>query len=313
MDAPDVQHQSYRPLTTLTFRWNHQAHGLDPEGYHLVNVALHMVATVLFVFVAAHVAAQPSFAYLVLVGVLFGVHPVHVEAVSGLVGRADLLAGIFFLAALLLYFEACASRKAQRQLVFTTATVVAVGLSVLCKETGITAVAVATVYDLAVVYRLDLRSLIGLDTVPPSPPTSHAVTPQSSSEVGAADTSEATGGSEFVPRAEHDLPAGSFGLRHRRASNTDKAPPRVTPDARTVSSSTTGLLRHVIARQAVLWIGCGLVLFLRLRLNTVDIQVDAKTNPANHIKDPTFRMLTKNLYDIKSIYPNPITLHLAAG
>ena len=33
MDAHDAQHQSYRPLTVLTFRWNFMVHGLDVYGY----------------------------------------------------------------------------------------------------------------------------------------------------------------------------------------------------------------------------------------------------------------------------------------
>jgi hypothetical protein len=36
-------------------------------------------------------------------GLLFALHPVHVEAVAGIVGRADILAGIFFLLALIFH------------------------------------------------------------------------------------------------------------------------------------------------------------------------------------------------------------------
>ena len=34
--------QSYRPLTVLTFRWNHSLHGMDPFGFHLVNLLIHV-------------------------------------------------------------------------------------------------------------------------------------------------------------------------------------------------------------------------------------------------------------------------------
>lgn len=43
-----VSHKSYRPLTVLTFRMNYALHGLNPWGYHVVNMLLHMAATVLF-------------------------------------------------------------------------------------------------------------------------------------------------------------------------------------------------------------------------------------------------------------------------
>ena len=60
MSAPNAQHLSYRPLTVLTFRLNHLAHGLDVYGYHVVNVVLHAVASVLVVAVARKVLRLAS-------------------------------------------------------------------------------------------------------------------------------------------------------------------------------------------------------------------------------------------------------------
>ena len=42
---------------------------------------------------------------------LFALHPVHVEAVAGIVGRADILAGIFFLIALIFHQKHIVARK----------------------------------------------------------------------------------------------------------------------------------------------------------------------------------------------------------
>lgn len=295
MDAPDAQHQSYRPITTLTFRLNHVLHELRPEGYHLVNVALHMIATILFVFMAAHVASQPTKSYLSLAGLLFATHPIHTEAVSGLVGRADVLASVFFLAALLLYCEACASKPLARQLAFTVATVLAIGVSVLCKETGITAVAVATVYDVFINCQLDLRVMFGFNPV-----LGHQV----SKELSAQSVAEQQKRSPQAMAEEHgtrELPPGSFGLRHRRVPEKGargtgiNAEPEAKVTALSRSRSSNIMRNQFVLRTIFLWVGCGLVLRTRLRINAVDIQVDEKTNPSNHIKDPIFRMLTKNL------------------
>jgi hypothetical protein len=49
-------HGSYRPLCVATFRLNHFLGGLEPWGYHLVNVALHAACTVLVVKVARKVS-----------------------------------------------------------------------------------------------------------------------------------------------------------------------------------------------------------------------------------------------------------------
>jgi len=49
-------HGSYRPLCVATFRLNHFLGGLEPWGYHLVNVALHAACTILVVKVARKVS-----------------------------------------------------------------------------------------------------------------------------------------------------------------------------------------------------------------------------------------------------------------
>ena len=76
-----ASHKSYRPLTILTFRINYAFHGLDPWGYHVINVALHAVATALFGwFCRTVVFLQGDLSFLCML--LFAVHPVHTEAVE---------------------------------------------------------------------------------------------------------------------------------------------------------------------------------------------------------------------------------------
>ena len=84
-----VSHKSYRPLTVLTFRFNYALHGLDPWGYHVVNVALHMLVTVLFGWFCREIVFSYNDLSL-LAMLLFAAHPVHTEAVSwegGVAGR----------------------------------------------------------------------------------------------------------------------------------------------------------------------------------------------------------------------------------
>ena len=51
--AHKLSHKSWRPLTTLSFMYNYHLSGLDPFPFHLVNVALHVLATLL-VMLASH-------------------------------------------------------------------------------------------------------------------------------------------------------------------------------------------------------------------------------------------------------------------
>ncbi len=41
LEAPRWTHNSYRPLTILSFRWDHWRHGLTPSGYRVTSIALH--------------------------------------------------------------------------------------------------------------------------------------------------------------------------------------------------------------------------------------------------------------------------------
>jgi tetratricopeptide (TPR) repeat protein len=92
----------YRPITTLSFAVDRAlAGGFRPGWFHLVNVLLHGGVTWLVTFLALLLLESTSGAC--FAGLLFAVHPVHVEAVAGVVGRAEILAAGLTLAAVLLH------------------------------------------------------------------------------------------------------------------------------------------------------------------------------------------------------------------
>ena len=101
-------HKSYRPLCVLTFRLNYLISELDPMTYHLVNVMLHGIVCVLF-FVVCGMFMPSSTSF--LASLLFAVHPVHTEAVTGVVGRAELLSSIFYLWAFKTYSKSIGQRQ----------------------------------------------------------------------------------------------------------------------------------------------------------------------------------------------------------
>jgi len=95
-------HKSYRPLCSITFKFNALWSGFHPYSFHLVNVLLHSLATYLFV-AFAKTTFPGSRSSVFFSAMIFALHPIHSEAVAGIVGRADILAGIFFLLALLAF------------------------------------------------------------------------------------------------------------------------------------------------------------------------------------------------------------------
>ncbi len=103
-NAPGHDGTLYRPLTTLSFAVDHAIAGLNPSWYHGVNVLLH--ALVVFMVTLLALAILPSARAAAITGILFAVHPVHVEAVAGVVGRSELLAAAGVLGAIFLHRRA---------------------------------------------------------------------------------------------------------------------------------------------------------------------------------------------------------------
>ncbi|MFO0583012.1 MAG: tetratricopeptide repeat protein [Anaeromyxobacter sp.] len=97
----------FRPLTTLTYALTYAAAGTATWPYHLVNVLLHAGVSALVWAVARRILGEREKGEeaALLAGLLFAVHPVHVEAVAGLVGRAELLAAAGVLGALVLALD----------------------------------------------------------------------------------------------------------------------------------------------------------------------------------------------------------------
>lgn len=91
----------YRPVTMLSFALEYPLWHRWAGGYRLGNLFIHSVNGLL-VFVLARGLLQSTPAALAAAA-LYLVHPVHTEAVVGLVGRSELLAAMFFLLAWILF------------------------------------------------------------------------------------------------------------------------------------------------------------------------------------------------------------------
>ncbi|MBM4394815.1 MAG: tetratricopeptide repeat protein [Deltaproteobacteria bacterium] len=90
----------WRPLTTMSFALQWRAHGGEAWAFHVVNVLLHALASLLaFRLARALVPGRPRAA--MLAGVAFAVHAIHTDAVSSIVGRAEVLAACFAFASFL--------------------------------------------------------------------------------------------------------------------------------------------------------------------------------------------------------------------
>ncbi|KAG8037615.1 hypothetical protein G9C98_005826 [Cotesia typhae] len=117
-------HGSYRPLCVATFRLNHLLGGLNPQGYHLVIPGRWL----------SHA----------ITGLLFAVHPIHSEAVAGIVGRADLLACFLTLGGFLTYVAHCDQTRSPLMLLIALTSSL---LAAFAKETGISSLALCLLWE----------------------------------------------------------------------------------------------------------------------------------------------------------------------
>jgi hypothetical protein len=101
------------PVTWLSFALDHAVWGPRPAGYHLTNVLLHAANAGLVSVLAARLLRRatgwPDAVCRLgacAAALLWGLHPMRVEAVSWLTGRRDVLSGLFLLLATLAYVRA---------------------------------------------------------------------------------------------------------------------------------------------------------------------------------------------------------------
>jgi tetratricopeptide (TPR) repeat protein len=94
---------NYNPLTLLSWAVDHAIGGVDPTVYHTTNLVLHL-ANVLCVFWFVHrLSGRADVAG--MTAVLFGVHPMQVEAVAWITARKDVLCAFFYLLGLVAWLS----------------------------------------------------------------------------------------------------------------------------------------------------------------------------------------------------------------
>ena len=93
----------FRPLLLLTFSFNYFFSGLQPLGYHIINILLHFLNGALLYSLLRFLKKDFPFALSVFIGLLFIAHPLNSEPVNYLTCRSDLMASFFILLAFFSY------------------------------------------------------------------------------------------------------------------------------------------------------------------------------------------------------------------
>lgn len=101
--ADKVVSNYYRPVFTAWSILNYRAFGLDPKGWHIANLLLHALATLLALGLALKLRLPLAGA--AVVAWIFAAHPAHVESVTWIAGSPDLLMAVFVLGSALAWWR----------------------------------------------------------------------------------------------------------------------------------------------------------------------------------------------------------------
>lgn len=152
----------YQPLTWVSVGLDYVVWGMNPFGYHLTNLILHALNTVLFYFLAVRllsfvVPAGKDTGVLLgaaAAAALFSIHPLRVESVVWITERRDVLSGMFVLFTLHAYLTAAQAESWASRGPWLALTLVLYVLSLLSKAVGMTLPLVFLILDVYPLRRL---------------------------------------------------------------------------------------------------------------------------------------------------------------
>ncbi|MCE9590656.1 MAG: tetratricopeptide repeat protein [Planctomycetes bacterium] len=111
---------SSRPVAAATLAMNYRLGGLNPFGYHLVNIAIHALAALTLMGMARRTLLLPAVAWSArsalwasgAAALIWTVHPLNTSSVTYTVQRVESLMTLFYLLTLYCFARGCAGGRA---------------------------------------------------------------------------------------------------------------------------------------------------------------------------------------------------------
>lgn len=139
---------SARFVGYLSFALNYAAHGYELAGYHLVNILVHLAASLTVFFLvgailrtpvlSAHCPAHVQRWLPLLAALLFALHPLQTQAVTYTTQRLASMAAFFYLMSLLFYLKARLTHVRSSRLVFAALAAASALLALFTKQNTVT-------------------------------------------------------------------------------------------------------------------------------------------------------------------------------
>lgn len=133
---PSVVNAYYRPFLELVYRSEYRLFGLNPHGYHLFNILVHIANSILVYGILLLILPGRK-TFVLSAAALFLLHPVQTEAVACIAGISNL--SFAFLGLGSLYFYLVSRRPSTKQkIVFYALSLLLFFVSLLAKEQAVT-------------------------------------------------------------------------------------------------------------------------------------------------------------------------------
>ena len=133
----------YRPLFTTWSIFNYSLFRLNPWGWHLTAVLLHVAAVCVFFFLSRKL----GLAYWTAAGatVIFALHPIHIESVSWISAASDTMVALFYMAAFLAFLKSTTPEESRKTL-WRSLSLAFLACGLLTKEMAVTFFLLVAVY-----------------------------------------------------------------------------------------------------------------------------------------------------------------------
>ncbi|GEM_PF-2121115 len=144
------------PMEILSYWLNYRLVGLNPTGFHVVNLVMHIFCVLIFFYILRRYFGKVKFGAAWLAAAIFALHPYHTESVTFISGRTDILATVFFLLALGEYIEF----REKGRVFALYLSLCAFGLGMLSKEILLIFLPTILLWEFAVNERRDFRGAL---------------------------------------------------------------------------------------------------------------------------------------------------------
>lgn len=147
---------TYQPIRMLSYAIDYHFWKLNPTGYRLTNI-LFYILTCLMVFLTLrrlsrslqeHTPPDSHDRVALFGALLFAAHPVHVEAVTWLAARKEVLQGFFFFLAFYLYLRG-REEKNRKRMIYLALVVFSILLATLSKPSAVVFPGVILIYEIS--------------------------------------------------------------------------------------------------------------------------------------------------------------------